>query len=77
MRRKLALTGAASIALGLVALALGGLTAAYMVTGRSPLKGAEQSAVLVAAGVLVTFGVNHLTARASRPEAPERPSATP
>jgi hypothetical protein len=68
LRRKLTLTGAASIALGLLALALGGLTTGYMVTGRSPLKGAEQSAVLVAGGLLVTFGVNHLKARSTRPE---------
>ena len=68
MRRKLALTGATSIALGLLALALGGLTAAYMVTGHSPLEGVEESAGLVAAGVLVTFGVNHLTARSARPD---------
>ena len=60
LRRKLALTGAVSIALGVLALVLGGLTAGYMLTGSSPLKGAEQSAVLVAGGILVTFGVNHL-----------------
>jgi hypothetical protein len=76
VRRKLTLTSAASFVLGFVALALGGLTAAYMVTGRSPLKGAEQSAALVAAGVLVTFGVNHLAARSARPEASDRPPAT-
>lgn len=76
VRRKLALTGAASVALGSLALALGGLTAVYMVTGRSPLKGAGQSAILVAAGVLVTFGVNHLTARPAQPEAPDPPPAT-
>jgi hypothetical protein len=68
VRRRLALTGAASVALGLLALALGGLTAAYMVTGRSPLKGLEESVALVAAGVLVTFGVNHLRVRSARPE---------
>ena len=67
VRRKLALTGAASVTLGLLALVLGGLTAVYMVTGRSPLKGAEQTAVLVAAGVLATFGVNHLTTRPPDP----------
>jgi len=77
LRRKLSMTGAASIALGLLALALGALTTGYMVTGRSPLKGAEQSAVLVAGGVLVTFGINHLKARSARPDAPERPPATP
>lgn len=75
LRRKLTLTGATSIALGLLAFALGGLTTGYMVTGRSPLKGAEQSAVLVAGGILVTFGVNHLTARSARPEAPDRPAS--
>ncbi|HVE46324.1 MAG TPA: hypothetical protein VNA57_06215 [Acidimicrobiales bacterium] len=75
VRRKLALTGVASVALGALALVLGGLTIAYMVTGRSPLKGVEQTAVLVAAGVLVTFGVNHLTVRSAQPEAPDRPPA--
>jgi hypothetical protein len=69
LRRKLTLTGTASITLGVLALALGGLTIGYMVTGRSPLKGAELSAVLVAGGVLVTFGVNHLKARSPGPEA--------
>ena len=76
LRRKLALTGAASVALGLVALALGGLTIGYMVTGRSPLEGAEQSAVLVACGVLFTYGVNHLKARSARPEVPADSSAS-
>ena len=60
VRRKLVLTGPASLALGLLALALGGLTAAYMLTGRSPLTGSEQTAALLAAGMLVTFGVNHM-----------------
>ena len=73
LRRKLTLTGAASVALGLLALVLGGLTIGYMVTGRSPLKSAEQSAGLVAGGVLVTFGVNHLKARSARPEVPDLP----
>ncbi len=76
LRRKLTLNGAASIALGLLALALGGLTIGYMVTGHSPLEGAEQSAVLVACGVLVTYGVNHLKARSARPEVPIDGSAT-
>ncbi len=67
VRRKLTLTGAASIALGALALALGGLTAAYMLTERSPLKGSEQTAALVAAGVLVTFGVNHLHMQSNQP----------
>ena len=77
LRRKLTLTGAPSIALGLLALALGGVTIGYMVTGRSPLKGAEQSAVLVAGGVLATFGVNHLRARSDQPETPDRLPAKP
>ena len=75
LRRKLALHRVASTALGFLALALGGLTAAYMVTGRSPLKGAEQSAVLVAAGVLVAFGVNHVMTRPAEHDTPERPPA--
>jgi hypothetical protein len=71
LRRKLKLTGASSMALGLLALALGGLTAGYMVTGRSPLTGVEQGAVLVAGGVLLTFGVNHLKARTAPREVPD------
>ena len=63
VRRKLVLTGPVSLALGLLALALGALTAAYMLTGHSALTGYEQAAALVAAGVLVTFGVNHLYLR--------------
>jgi hypothetical protein len=63
VRQKLVLTGAASLALGLLALALGGLTAAYMLTGHSALTGSKETAALVAAGVLVTFGVNHLYLR--------------
>ncbi len=63
VRRKLVLTDTTSFALGLLALALGGLTAAYILTGHSPLTGSEQAAALVAAGVLVTFGVNHLYLR--------------
>ena len=63
VRRKLVLTGTASLALGLLALALGGLTAAYMLTGHSALTVSEQAAALVAAGTLVTFGVNHLYLR--------------
>lgn len=77
LRRKLKLTGAASIALGMLALALGGLTTGYMVTGRSPLTGVEQGAALVAGGVLLTFGVNHLKARTARPEVPDRAPAKP
>ena len=73
LRRKLALRGAAETALGVLALALGGLTALYMVTGRSPLKGAEYSAVLIGAGLLVAFGVNHLMTRPDPPKDPDRP----
>jgi len=60
LRRRLALTGAASVGLGLLALALAAATAAYMLTGESPLEGGAQTVALVVAGMLATFGVNHL-----------------
>jgi hypothetical protein len=60
LRRKLALQGAAEIALGVVALALATVTVVYMVTGESPLHGSERTIALVVAGVLATFGVSHL-----------------
>jgi hypothetical protein len=63
LRRKLALRGAASIALGVLALALAVVTVAYMLTGESALAGAERTVALVVAGMLATFGVNHLRRR--------------
>ncbi|MEA2223972.1 MAG: hypothetical protein QOH83_2348 [Solirubrobacteraceae bacterium] len=65
LRRKLALRGAASIALGVLALALAAMTVAYMLTGESALAGAERTVALVVAGMLATFGVNHLRRRAA------------
>jgi hypothetical protein len=65
LRRKLALRGAASIALGVLALALAAVTVAYMLTGESALAGAERTVALVVAGMLATFGVNHLRRRAA------------
>lgn len=63
LRRKLALHGAASLALGVLALGLAAITIAYMLTGESPLEGAARTVVLVVAGMLATFGVNHLRRR--------------
>jgi len=60
LRRKLTLTGTASIALGVVALALAVATVIYMLTGASPWKGDLRTIAFVVAGVLATFGVNHL-----------------
>ena len=70
LRRRLALSGAASVALGVLALALAALTVVYMLTGESPLEGAARTVALVVAGMLATFGVNHLRRR--RPVAAER-----
>ena len=63
LRRKLALGGAASIALGGLALVLATVTIAYMLTGDSALAGAERTVALVVAGMLATYGVNHLRLR--------------
>ena len=60
LRRKLALRGAASAALGVVALVLAAATVVYMVTGAAPWKGDARTIAFVVAGVLATFGVNHL-----------------
>jgi hypothetical protein len=63
LRRRLALEGAASLGLGLLALALAAATVVYMLTGESPLEGGAQTVALVVAGMLATFGVNHLRRR--------------
>jgi hypothetical protein len=63
LRRKVALSGAASIALGALALVLATVTVAYMLTGDSALAGAERTVALVVAGMLATYGVNHLRRR--------------
>jgi hypothetical protein len=63
LRRRLVLTGAASVGLGVLALALAAATVAYMLTGRSPLEGGTQTVAFVVAGMLATFGVNHLRLR--------------
>lgn len=72
LRRRLTLSGAASFALGLLALVLAALTVAYMTTGDSPLEGGARTVVLVVAGMLATFGVNHLRRRRATPAAHER-----
>lgn len=63
LRRKLTLSGTASFALGVLALLLAGLTVAYMTTGEPPLEGNARTVALVVAGMLATFGVNHLRLR--------------
>jgi len=65
VRRKLALSGGASLALGVLALVLAALTVISMLTGSAPLEGGARTVALVVAGMLATFGVNHLRARAA------------
>ncbi|MBW3607335.1 MAG: hypothetical protein KY463_03095 [Actinobacteria bacterium] len=66
LRRKLSLEGTASVALGVLALVLAAVTVAYMLTGSSAFEGAEGTVVLIASGMLATFGVNHLRLRAAQ-----------
>jgi CsoR family transcriptional regulator, copper-sensing transcriptional repressor len=65
LHRRLTPSGLLSVALGILALALGALTAASMLTDDPPLSGSGRTVALVAAGMLATFGVNHLHRRAS------------
>jgi len=60
VRKKAALTDAASIALGFAALALAAGTVVYMITGSAPWKGDTRTIAFVVASLLATFGVNHL-----------------
>jgi hypothetical protein len=66
VRRKRALQGAASVALGVLALAIAVLTVVSMLTDDPPLEGGGRTVALVVAGMLATFGVNHLRVRAAR-----------
>jgi len=66
VRRKLHLDGVASVALGVLALAIAVLTVVSMLTEEAPLEGSARTAALVVAGMLATFGVNHLRVRAAR-----------
>ena len=66
LRRKLKLDGAASIALGVLALALAAVTVVYMLTGSSAPAGGARTGALIVAGMLATFGVNHLRRRAEQ-----------
>lgn len=63
VRRKLHLTGSASVALGVVALLLAGATVIYILTGRSPWEREARTVACVVAGMLATYGVNHLRLR--------------
>ena len=65
LRKKLALTDAASVALGVLALVLAAVTVGYMLTGSSAFEGSRRTVVFVVAGMLATFGVNHLRRRAA------------
>ncbi|MEJ7797647.1 MAG: hypothetical protein WKF42_04035 [Solirubrobacteraceae bacterium] len=60
LRRKLMLSGSASVSLGIATLLLAVGTVVYMLTGSSPYDGNARTIALVLAGVLATFGVNHL-----------------
>ncbi len=66
VRRKLRLEGAASIALGVLALLIAVLTVVSMLTGKAPLEGGGRTVAFVVAGMLATFGANHLRVRAAR-----------
>jgi hypothetical protein len=66
VRRKVKLDGAASAALGVLALGLAVLTVVSMVTEDPPLQGGGRTVALVVAGMLATFGVNHLRLQAAR-----------
>lgn len=65
LRRRLALSDAASVALGVLALVLAAVTVGYMLTGSSAFEGSQRTVVFVVAGMLATFGVNHLRRRAA------------
>jgi hypothetical protein len=66
VRRKLTLGGVASVALGVFALLIAALTVGSMLTGGAPLDGTARTVAFVVAGMLATFGVNHLRVRAAR-----------
>jgi uncharacterized membrane protein YbhN (UPF0104 family) len=63
VRRKLALEGTASLALGAVALLLAGATVVYMLTGSAAWEREARTEACVVAGILATYGVNHLHRR--------------
>ena len=60
VRRRLGLQGGASLALGIVALVLAAGTVVYMLTGDPPWEAELRTLAFVGAGVLATYGVNHL-----------------
>ena len=66
VRRRLALGGAASLALGVAALLLAGATVVYILTGASPWEREARTIACVVAGILATYGVNHLRLRRER-----------
>ena len=66
VRRRLALGGAASLALGVAALLLAGATVVYILTGASPWEREARTIACVVAGILATYGVNHLRVQRER-----------
>jgi len=66
LRRKLALGERASLALGFLALLLAAATVVYMLTGHAPWQGELRTLAFVAAGMLATYGVNHLRREVAR-----------
>ncbi len=60
LRRKLGLDGPLSTALGVLALLLAAATVAYVVTGKAPWHGTAKTLAFAVAGMLATYGVNHL-----------------
>jgi hypothetical protein len=72
LRRRLALTPAASIVTGAVSLGVAAIAVVYIATDHSLLHGSEHVAALLAVGALAVFGVNHLRTRRALAEAREQ-----
>jgi hypothetical protein len=66
LRRRLALSTPASIALGAVAVALAAAMMVYMLVGAPPLEDGGRTAALIVAGMVATYGVNHLRRHVTR-----------
>ena len=63
LRRKLALERRGVVRARRAGARARGATVVYMTTGDAPLQGGAQTVALVVAGMLATFGVNHLRRR--------------
>lgn len=77
VRRKLAPEGWASVALGVVALALAGATVVYVLTGEPVREGEARTLALVVAGALATYGVGHVHRRRRRGQCATTVPGTP